>query len=315
MIENKELESIIFELGFSLFGITKAMIPDQDKSNIEEWISRGLHGEMSWFPKQNSIRLNFENLGFVPKSVIVLGVVYISSEYELIKKKFPFRFTRYAVGEDYHKVIRKKVKPVLNYLKSSFPNHHFRQGVDSLPISEKVLAREAGLGWIGKHTNLINSEIGSYFFLSCILTDLVLEYNSIVADRCGTCTTCLDACPTNALFEPYKIDATKCISYLTIENKKKVFDKDESEKLNQWIYGCDICQEVCPWNKVKQERKGIFSHWKEFSPLSIFEKDPNDFLNMEEEEFSEWTKKSAVDRISFEQWKRNIDTLTHQKSE
>lgn len=159
-----ELESLVHKNGFQLFGAARAVVPESDKRNILEWVREGRHGNMDWYPRNMKLRLELEGLGFHPETVFVLGALYSDPEYEEIASKLPFRFSRYATGADYHAVLKKSARDVLTILRDRFPNNVFRQGVDSLPVPEKILAREAGLGWIGKNTNLLNEEIGSYFF-------------------------------------------------------------------------------------------------------------------------------------------------------
>lgn len=299
------LEEKAKKIGFDLFGISKAIIPQKDKDNFQEFIDKGYHGNMSWFPERQEIRNHFSNLGFLPKSAICLGVVYNTQNYKSIMKRNRFKISRYAIGQDYHKVIRKMGKELISILKKNFLNYHFRQSVDTLPISEKVLSANAGLGWIGKNTNLISTAKGSYFFLSVILTDYEFNIFKPSINRCGKCTKCIDACPTNALIEPYKINASLCISYSTIENRDTVIPEELSSKLNGWIYGCDICQEVCPWNE-KAEKNNIFSQLDDFLPLEIFTKPADHLIDMSEDEFNSFKKNSAISRISYQQWKRNI---------
>ncbi|MCX7997740.1 MAG: tRNA epoxyqueuosine(34) reductase QueG [Leptospiraceae bacterium] len=298
----QEIQTLALELGFDLVGFASAELLAQEKESIQAWVSQRLHGNMSWYEKSLHIRLDLENLGFRPKSVIVLGLVYLTEQGNEFVNISEYKISQYALGKDYHKVLKAKAKPLLKFLRESFPKNYFRQGVDSLPVAEKVYGKRAGIGWIGKNTNLISPEKGSYFFLSVILTDLELKETGEISDRCGTCRKCLDACPTGALFEEYKIDACKCISYLTIEER--------AEKLEipfqNWIYGCDICQMVCPWNE-----KAI--RWKRFSQTLEFEINPKfldykDKFNMlSEKEWSELRKESAMERISYQQWKRNLD--------
>lgn len=191
----------------------------------------------------------------------------------------------------------------MDELKSDYPSNHFRHGVDSLPIPEKIFARNSGIGWISKNTNIINSQYGSYFFLTEILTDLKLSADTPTANRCGSCSACMDACPTKAL-TPYSLDASKCISHHTIEDKREPFPKDAS--LHSWIFGCDICQEVCPWNK-KAERQGIFTSFPEFEENGEWNKIiSDDFQFQSENEYNEFVKNKAIERISYSQWKRNI---------
>jgi epoxyqueuosine reductase len=299
------LEEKVKEIGFDLFGISKTLISQRDRDNFKEFIDKGFYGSMNWFQDRQDIRNHFSNLGFLPKSAICLGVLYNSSTYKSIMNRSHLRISRYAIGKDYHKVIRKMGKKLIIFLRENFPNYHFRQSVDTLPISEKVLSASAGLGWIGKNTNLISTRLGSYFFLSVILTDYEFKTFEPGVDRCGKCTKCIDACPTNALIEPYKIDARLCISYLTIESRDPEIPKELSSKLNGWVYGCDICQEVCPWN-MKAEKSNIFSSLDDFKPLEIFTKSDDYLVNISEDEFNKFKKDSAISRISYKQWKRNI---------
>ncbi|MBM9499462.1 tRNA epoxyqueuosine(34) reductase QueG [Leptospira sp. 201903071] len=308
MIESKEIISeltpLIEECGFDLFGICEAVIPEEDQRSILAWVEAGKHGKMEWYPKNMDLRLLFKNLGFEPKSVIALGTLYNDLEYDKICKTMSFRFSRYAIGEDYHRVLRKLAGPLLNELAKRFPNHRFRQGVDSLPVPEKILAREAGLGWQGKNTNLIHPEFGSFFFITVILTDLPISVASIpVKDRCGTCTACIDSCPTGAL-APYQIDAGKCISHHTLEDRSA-----EIPNTFGWIAGCDICQDVCPWNQVKARKKGIQTKREEFKARSIFKEDPNSILSVDAKGFEKKFGDSAISRMNFEMFRRNVELV------
>jgi epoxyqueuosine reductase len=302
------MHSHIFEkakdFGFDLVGITPAKIPEKDKENIKEWVANGLFGAMDWFERFQNVRLNLENLGFQAQSAIVLGLMYRTPEGISFTQDLGFSLSEYALGHDYHKVLKEKAKPLLKYLRDSYPDQKFRQGVDTLPVPEKVLGRMAGLGWIGKNTNLISPEKGSFFFLSVILTTLELPRKEEIHDRCGSCTKCIDACPTNALFEAYKIDAGKCISHQNIENRSPRLE----ESLHGWAYGCDICQTVCPWNEkaIRWER---FSRTQEFLPLESLKNKKSKLSNLSMEDWKAWTKESAVNRISYEQWLRNLNSL------
>ncbi len=309
LFESKELlpdlKDIASKNGFQLIGFTSASVPEKDKENIRLWVEEGRHGGMEWYPKNMPLRLELEGLGFRPESVLVLGALYSDPEYESLD--LPFRFSRYAMGEDYHRVLKRKAASVISHLKLLYPNQHFRQGVDSLPVPEKVLAREAGLGWVGKNTNLIHEEFGSFFFLSVIFTDLPLQIGNIAAkDRCGTCTACIDACPTGAL-EPYRIDARKCISYKTIEDRSETVSG-----LFGWAYGCDICQEICPWNHVKARKKGWKTEIEEFRIRDIF-KEPGKLQELKQSEFKKQFADSAMSRISYSQFQRNLETVEKEK--
>lgn len=294
------------EAGFSLVGFTDAKIPESDKQNFSTWISEKRYGTMEWFAKPTAIEIrnSFLHLGFLPKTAITLGFVYRSKEGENLVSSMSKKISRYALGDDYHLILRTKGKKIIKDLKSKFGESNFRQSVDSLPISEKVLARESGIGWMGKHTNLIHKELGSYFFLSVILTDLEFEFpRAQKTDHCGSCTRCLDACPTNAL-APYQIDANKCISYQTIEDRNR--PELQNKEKHSWVYGCDICQEVCPWNKVVAVKKSIETLETQFLPRKFWE--DHNFLNQESftgHEFDTLFKDSAIQRIGVDVWNRN----------
>ncbi|MCC5814769.1 MAG: 4Fe-4S binding protein, partial [Leptospira sp.] len=228
--------------------------------------------------------------------------------------------------EDYHEVLRDKAKPILDFLREKFPGKKFRQGIDSLPIPEKILAREAGLGWIGKNTLLINENLGSYFFLTAILceVDLTEEFellqqtnkignnvsredsvfsSEISKDRCGSCTACIDACPTQAIVAPYQLDAGKCISHHTIEYPEEEFP--DGMETHGWVFGCDICQDVCPWNRVKAKKKGIVTREERFHPLEIWKSGEESWKNLSEGEFQNSLRKSPVHRTGYRSWLRN----------
>ncbi|TGK38608.1 tRNA epoxyqueuosine(34) reductase QueG [Leptospira gomenensis] len=306
MIESKEIISELAEpienSGFELYGICKAFVPEEDKTKILSWVKNGNHGRMDWYPKNMELRLEFKNIGFEARSVIVLGTIYNDPEYDKISKTMSFRFSKYAIGEDYHRVLKKSAASLLETLQKKYPHHRFRQGVDSLPVPEKVLAREAGLGWIGKNTNLIHPEFGSFFFLTVLLTDLPIHTVAVsVRDRCGTCTACLDACPTGAL-RPYEIDAGKCISHHTLEDRSDVIPDTFG-----WIAGCDICQDVCPWNRVKAAKKGVRTRREEFKARALFRENPDSILGFDEEDFRGNFGDSAISRMSFSMFRRNVE--------
>lgn len=308
ILDNSKIKDKSKEFGFDLCGFSNVELDPIDIKNINEYIVKGHFGTMDWFPKHQNIRISYENLGFKPESAICLGVLYNSREYNELSFLKNFKISRYAVGEDYHKVLRKLGNNFLKFLSDTYPGFQFRQGVDTLPISEKSLAKYAGLGWIGKNTNLISKSLGSYFFLSIILTDLRLPTERRHTDHCGKCTKCLEACPTGALFEPYKIDSSRCISHATIEDRSENIEPFIENNLNNWIYGCDICQEVCPFNK-KAESKNYYSNHKEFSPLGVFNNGSEFLINLDESEFQKLKDTSAISRITYKQWKRNISAV------
>lgn len=296
-----------------MVGFTEAKIPNSDRKHLDEWIQEERFGEMVWFAKDHAvgIRNDFQNLGFVPKSVICLGFIYRSSQGEELLSQMESKVSRYALGSDYHLILKEKGNRILKTLREKFSGFKFRQSVDSLPVAEKILTRESGIVWQGKNTNLIHPKLGSYFFLSTILTDLELggpDPEEIITDHCGSCRKCLDVCPTNAL-EAYQIDARKCISYLTIEDRKETEATDSFLEWDRkgWVYGCDLCQEVCPWNANVAKRNEVETSENEFLPRSFWT-DPN-FLEKEsltKQEFDVYFKDSPIERIGFEIWNRNL---------
>ena len=291
-----------FELGFDLFGVSSPHI-DLDNSNIlDEWLDNGYHATMHWIEKRKEERKNIFKYFPEVKSVISFGYNYYTGENELDSKKY--KISNYSWGEDYHLIIKKKLYQIIDLIQNNKnSDFKYRVCVDTSPILEKNWAQKSGLGWIGKHTNLINDKIGSWFFLAEILVDFELEYNKPFSkDLCGTCTRCIEACPTDAIFEEYKLDANKCISYLTIEHRDD-FSNEFDLDLSGWIYGCDICQQVCPWN----EKFSINTADLNFEKRENIQKMNNkDWNNLKEMDFKRIFKKSAIKRTKFSGLKRNI---------
>ncbi len=285
--------------GFFFCGISEAGFLSEEAPRLENWLSENRHGDMGWMENHFEKRLDPTLLVPGAKSVISLAYNYFNPEKQ-VDPESP-KISMYAYGRDYHKVVKKKLKVLLNDLRIEFGSIEGRAFVDSAPVMDKAWAKKAGIGWVGKHTNLINRKAGSYFFLAELIIDLSLAYDTATKDYCGTCTKCLDACPTGALYEAYKLDASKCISYLTIELKKAIPD-DFRGKMDNWAYGCDICQEVCPWNKLSRPHAET-----DFNPK-------NELLNMTKGEWKELTKEvfdelfagSALKRTGYEGLSRNI---------
>ncbi len=244
---NDRIKQIALEAGYDLVGVAPLEIPERDAGNLREFTARGLHGDMGWFKERLELRLNPGKIFPEAKSALVLGSMYRDPDMEAVIERGPLRISRYALGRDYHRFLRKKGKKLLQGIRAIAPGANGRITVDSAPVPEKILAGMAGLGWRGKHTNLIHPELGSYFFISVLFLTLELERDQPLEDRCGQCRLCIDACPTDAL-RPYEIDARKCISYLTIETKTPL-PPEYRERTEGWIFGCDICQEVCPYNQ------------------------------------------------------------------
>lgn len=258
---------------------------------------------MAWFPRHQNMRLDPRGIFPAAKSVLMLGVVYRDPEYEETLARADRKISRYACGRDYHKVLRKQGKGLLAAIREFLPQAQGRVTVDSAPVPEKILARRAGLGWQGKHTNLIHPRHGSYFFLSALLLDIELEVDGEQTDLCGNCRLCLDACPTQAL-EAYKIDARRCISYLTIEHQGPIDPSFVGEPLRNWVFGCDICQEVCPYNRSPRGRRNE-------TRLDDFRARPGvrEALNgpgpRDEGEWDELRRGSPLGRIDLEKWRTN----------
>ncbi|MEL0009543.1 MAG: tRNA epoxyqueuosine(34) reductase QueG [Flammeovirgaceae bacterium] len=290
------------QIGFSSCGISKARFLKEEEKNFENWLKKGHQGTMSYLERNFDKRLNPQKL--VPGAKSVISLTYNYFPPSTISKQNSFIISKYAYGKDYHFVIKEKLKALFNLLKKEIGDIEGRVFVDSAPIHERAWAKISGLGWIGKNSLLINKKMGSYFFLAEIVSNLDLEYDSSVSDHCGTCTKCIDACPTDAITQSQVVDANKCISYLTIENKNKI-PKELSRSFNNYIFGCDICQDVCPWNKFAKPHNE-----KEFLPkeeLSEFSK--KDWLELTNETFNKIFKNSAVKRTKFEGLKRNIKAL------
>jgi len=289
------------KLGFNLVGITSPHIIKSN--NLDTWLDSGYSATMNWISKRKKERKNIFNYFPEIKSIISFGYNYYTGENNLVSKKL--KISNYAWGDDYHEVIKKQLFKIIKLIEKSHPNIKYRICVDTSPIVEKYWAQKAGIGWIGKHTNLINENIGSWFFIGEILLDIELNYDlPFENDLCGSCTKCIEACPTNALIEDYVLDSNKCISYLTIEHKDTLPDNMKN-KLDNWIYGCDICQQVCPWN-IKFSQQTNNSAFKIRNDIK--NKKNFDWEKITEDEFNIIFSRSPVKRTKFKGLKRNIET-------
>lgn len=290
-------------LGFMSCGIAKAGFLAEEAPRLEQWLNQGKHGEMHYMENHFDKRLDPTKLVPGAKSVISLLLNYYSPQ----KQTDPDapKLSTYAYGEDYHHVIKRKLKALLEYLRQEIGEIDGRVFVDSAPVMDKAWAAKAGLGWIGKNTNLISKKTGSFFFIAEMIVDLELSYDMPVTDHCGSCTACIDACPTEALTTPYQIDGSKCISYATIELKNAIPTQFKN-KMEGWMFGCDICQTVCPWNRFSTPHNE-----SAFEPHpQLLEMTQSDWEELTEETFSKVFKKSAVKRTKFEGLKRNIRFLS-----
>ena len=298
-IKNKSIE-----LGFISCGISKSGFLENEIGRFESWLKDNYHGQMSYMERNFDKRMDTKKLVAGSKSVISLLFNYYPSK-EINNNSF--KISKYAYGKDYHFIIKDKLKTLLSSMRNEIGEIDGRVFVDSAPIMEKAWAKKSGLGWIGKNTNLISKKTGSFFFIAEIIVDLELEYDNEVTDHCGSCNACLDACPTDALYEPYKIDASKCISYFTIELKEQ-FPNDLKKDFNDWIFGCDICQDVCPWNKFSRpNEEPLLNPLKEINQYS-----KKDWLELTDEVFKVVFKGSPIERTKFNGLKRNIQYANEQ---
>ena len=299
-IKNKAID-----LGFISCGISKSGFLHDEIERFENWLKNNYHGKMSYMERNFDKRLDTTKLVEGSKSVISLLYNYYPSK--KLNDQNNFKISKYAYGKDYHFIIKNKLKTLLKEMRNEIGDIDGRVFVDSAPILERAWAKKSGLGWIGKNTNLISKKTGSFFFIAEIIVDLELNYDNETKDYCGSCTACLDACPTDALYEPYKIDASKCISYFTIELKEQ-FSKELKKDFNDWIFGCDICQDVCPWNKFSKPNNEPLL--KPHEDLSEYSK--KDWIEMTDEVFKVVFKESPLKRAKFEGLKRNINYASQQ---
>ena len=299
-ISSKSIKKKAEELGFQKVGIARAEKTPKEKSDLDSWLMQGNHATMDWITKRKDERGNIHTYFPEARSVIAVGMNYYTGN-EQDDLRSDYKFSNYAWGDDYHIVMKKRLFQLLNWITENNSKVKGLVCVDTSPVMDKVWAQRAGIGWLGKHTNLISRDHGSWLFLGELILDLKLEYDRpFEEDLCGTCMACIESCPTQALGE-YKIDARKCISYLTIEHRGD-FPDDKSD-LHGWIYGCDVCQEVCPWN----EKFSIKTELDEFKPrveIANFKRD--DWDKLSEEDFKKIFKGSAVKRTKYVGLKRNI---------
>ena len=289
-------------LGFLSCGIAKAGFLEEEAPKLEEWLRQGRHGQMKYMENHFDKRLNPTLLVPGAKSVITLLFNYYSEEKQ--QDASAPKISQYAYGEDYHHVIKQKLRQLLERLRDNIGAIEGRVFVDSAPVMDKAWAQKAGLGWVGKNTNLIAKSTGSFFFIAEIISDLDLPADLPVADHCGSCTACIDACPTDALTAPYEIDGSKCISYATIELKEAIPTHFQG-KMDGWMFGCDVCQDVCPWNRFARPTEE-----PAFRPSAkLLEMNQRDWEELTEETFRRVFKKSAVKRTKFQGLQRNIRFL------
>ncbi|MDG2053056.1 MAG: tRNA epoxyqueuosine(34) reductase QueG [Flavobacteriaceae bacterium] len=288
-------------LGFLSCGISKAEFLEDEATRLENWLHKNMHGEMSYMANHFDKRLDPTLLVSDSKSVVSLLLNYFPEETQINNT---YKISKYAYGKDYHVVIKDKLRQLLNFIQDEIGEVHGRAFTDSAPVLDKAWAAKSGLGWIGKHSNLITKSNGSFYFIAELIIDLELDYDYAVTDHCGNCTACIDACPTQAITEPYVVDGSKCISYFTIELKNEI-PSDMKGKFNDWMFGCDICQDVCPWNRFsKTHKEPLFNPNQELLSMS-----KKDWEEITEEVFRKVFEKSAVKRTKYSGFIRNINFL------
>ncbi|MDP2525615.1 tRNA epoxyqueuosine(34) reductase QueG [Maribacter dokdonensis] len=303
-IKSKWTNSIKTEakrLGFLSCGISKADFLEEEAPRLEKWLNNNMHGEMSYMANHFDKRLDPRRLVEGSKSVISLLLNYFP---EKTQREDSYKISKYAYGQDYHHIIKGKLRQLQEFITEEIGEVHGRAFVDSAPVLDKAWAAKSGLGWVGKNSNLLTQQVGSFYFIAELIVDIDLEYDHAVTDHCGTCTACLDACPTQAIVEPYVVDGSKCISYFTIELKNEL-PNEMKGSFDDWMFGCDVCQDVCPWNRFsKPHNEPLFNPHPEL--LSMTKKD---WEEITVDVFQKVFKKSAVKRTKYGGLTRNIEFL------
>ena len=285
-------------LGFLSCGISKAAFLEDEAPRLEKWLKNNSHGEMRYMENHFDKRLDPTLLVEGSKSVVSLLLNYFPDKEQTDNS---YKLSKYAYGTDYHFVIKDKLKQLLHFIQDEIGDVNGRAFVDSAPVLDKAWAAKSGLGWIGKHSNLLTQQIGSFYFIAELIIDLDLEHDHATTDHCGTCTACIDACPTEAITEPYVVDGSKCISYFTIELKENI-PTEFKDKMDDWVFGCDVCQDVCPWNRFsKSHSEPLFNPHPE-----LLEMTKKDWEEITEDTFKKVFKNSAVKRTKFSGLERNI---------
>ncbi len=297
----RELKAEASRLGFDACGVAKAERLDEDARRLEEWLLDGKHAGMAWMENHFEKRVDPRRLVDGAQSVVsVLHNYYQPIEHD--NSSETAKISRYAWGDDYHRVIKDKLFALYNWLDDRVGGISGRAFVDSAPVLDKAWARRSGLGWMGKHSNLINRSLGSFFFIGELIIDVPLTYDGPIQDYCGSCTRCIDACPTDAIYEPYAVDSNRCISYWTIEHSGDSIPDEIAGNLQNWVFGCDICQNVCPWTKFKQPTTE-----PAYGPRPGLPETPlTDWIEINLDEFRERFRRSPVKRAKFEGFKRNV---------
>lgn len=299
------VKDLAAQLGFSFCGIAKATKLDADAERLENWLNKGMHGSMHYMERYFDLRIDPCKLVPGAKSVITLLLNYFPTEKQADDA---VKISKYAYGKDYHEVIRKKLNTLIELVKKNIGDIHGRGFVDSAPVLERTWAQRSGLGWVGKNGNLINKQMGSFFFIATLITDLDLDADEMFTkDYCGTCTRCIDACPTDAILPGKIVDGSRCISYFTIELKEMLIPGEMKGKFDNWMFGCDICQDVCPWNRFSKPTSEV-----EFTPIpELLNLSTKEWEMMTEEKFKEVFRDSPLSRSKFKGIQRNLKFISH----
>ena len=301
------IKSTASDLGFNFCGISKAEFLKEEAPKLEEWLRRDYQGKMSYL--ENHFDQRLDPVLLVPGAKSVISLAYNYYPKKDLAQKNEFKIAKYAYGEDYHFVVKDKLKSFLELIRQQIGEVQGRAFVDSAPVMERAWAKKSGMGWIGKNTNLINRQQGSFFFISEIISDLVLDDDGPIEDFCGTCTRCIDACPTEAIIQPYVVDGSKCISYFTIELKEEI-PVSYKEKMDDWVFGCDVCQDVCPWNRFSKNHRE-----KQFLPSNkLITMNADEWHEITTEVFENLFQESPVMRTGFKGLKRNLNFIKKKTS-
>lgn len=293
------------EIGFHKIGIVPAEPLHEEKEHLEQWLENGFQAEMTWMTREPEKRTDPKMIFSDAKSVVVLALNYFTP-FEHSETDTKGKISRYAWGDDYHEVVKEKLRELLTWIRAEIPEADGKICVDTAPMMDKAWAVRAGIGWLGKHSNVITKDFGSWFFIGEIILNLELEYNAeIVPNHCGNCTACLDACPTSAIVAPFIVDSKACLSYATIELRSSELLPDIKNNLNGWLYGCDICQDVCPWNRFEkptEETRFAPRHGETSAEL-------DEILSFTPEQYAERFRRSAIKRAKLSGLQRNAKAL------
>ncbi len=297
------LKKVTQALGFDYCGIARAEKLDKDSRRLEDWLNKGMHGEMKYMENHFELRTNPTLLVPGAKSVITLLMNYFPDQAQQIDAP---KIAKYAFGNDYHEVIRSKLKQLLAMMKAEIGEVNGRGFVDSAPVMERAWAVKSGLGWVGKNGNLLHKQAGSFFFIATLIVDLALVYDDPFAkDFCGSCRKCIDSCPTDAILDNKVVDGSKCISYFTIELKDAILPNHLNDKFDNWMFGCDVCQDVCPWNRFSKPH-----HEAQFAPIpQVLNFSTSDWEELAEESFKQIFKNSPIKRSKYSGIKRNLNFI------